>query len=163
MSGMVSLYTFDPGESVGWCHMEYMDTEVQRSDLMQITGAGTVPAAEFVGQGTGIQDSLLRMQVEAADIVLYEKFQLYKARALALAGSSLPTVQVIGAIIAAVRWSERQPRLRSEGASSKEVMKRKIGPYGIELVGDSEHARDAELHALFWYYHGRHRGKDRSL
>ena len=167
----------DPGETIGVALMSYHDTIAEEGwrDNCRINWLDAVSIKDLLGapeMDPGLYDRekhklahrpLIRYWVEHVDVVVYEEFRLYPDKAARLAGTTLPTVQCIGGIRCAVNWSRRQPEIHSQGASDMGVMEAKLGYWGIELESSDRQEKSAELHAWFWYFKGRHRGKERPL
>lgn len=158
---MKRVLAVDPGEKCGWARAE-VDSQGNWHNMRH----GISPWREFAIRWYRTQLT----EDEPYEVLIYERFALYRSHALQLVGSDMQTAQCIGAL-RLVGWLSGT-RLVSQGATIKASATRSAPRWLTDYIAtfprthDEAHDADALLHLWHWTFKHHdviprmHRGKD---
>lgn len=128
MGSPLSILTFDPGESTGWCYLS-RDNELSCGTISKNHSKVAAKIEELI-----------------PDIVIYESFNLYPSMAKSLAWSSFYPCEVIGVIKYVATLN------KCEIISQQPSVKKFAGPLpkGYNPPVKTEHSKDATQHLCYY-------------
>lgn len=141
------VMAIDPGEKVGYATVEVKDGKLVKGSMRH----GITDLKSFVIR--------LAKVYESYDVIIMESWRLSAAHARELVGSTLPTVQFIGAV-RLLSWLHPKVKLIEQAPSTKKtghkVMKQ-VDPKWLDIVEapgahDEKHDADALIHLSYWYW-----------
>lgn len=135
---MLSILTFDPGESTGWCFR----------DRDGVVTGGTLPRDHLV-----VAEAI---STRKPDIVVFERFNLYPQMAKSLAWSSFYPCEVIGVIKykcaqMSIPIVEQAPGVKKYSGGYKSDWEQVKSTPGFKLT---EHVKDAYQHLKYFERNG---------